>query len=100
MDKKRLQELAGIEQLNEAATLYVVKIAITAKDINDVINTLNRHEIEEGETPLTLKEVQSNPELLKYLFDGVDWKEATIGDPEEYWNADGWDEFKKYRKGK
>ena len=55
--------------------------------IEAVIKILNEYEIWDGEKELTVEDVTSSPNLLKYLSAGQD-------DPFEHWNAEGYSDWR------
>lgn len=77
--------------------VHVVQVEITETNLQDIIDILNKREIDDGEVPLTLQEVVKNKQLLEYIC-----KEAVndilgLYDPHELWNNGGWEDFKEFR---
>lgn len=79
-------------------TLFVCEVPVSEQMMQEVIDVLNEYEIypEDGDQPLTLEEVKNNPDLLKYLCSDPD--PFVTREVVEFWNADGWCDFKQYRK--
>jgi len=77
----------------------VVPVEVNNVQLQGIIDTLNRFEIDEneGETPLTIEEVEGNKELLTYLCKEAVEDGIALYDPVEFWNNDGWCDFKDYR---
>jgi len=81
---------------NEDLVVFSVVVHITRQDLLDFINTLNKWEIEDGEEPLTIEEVMSKPDLLKYLCDeGVAGN--AVFDSTDCWNGGFWGEWRQFR---
>ena len=83
----------------EDPVLMTVTIEIKQSDIQAIIDVLNEYEVyeEEGDEKLTLEELQEKPELLKYLVNELDFKDSLMSDLEEFWNGDGWSEWRTFR---
>ena len=73
---------------------------VSRQHLEEIIEFLNEQELddeEEQEEKLTVEEVLSKPELLRYLVVEELEDRDEMFDPFEYWNADGWCEFRDYR---
>jgi hypothetical protein len=77
--------------------LYTVQVGVNQDQLEQIIKCLNKYEIDEDETELTIEEVKSNPNLLKYLCEEAVVDGVALYDPFEFWNNDGWCDFKDYR---
>lgn len=79
--------------------MYKVTIEVTEGQMEDIIDCLNKYEVDEdeGEERLTLEEVKSKPNLLKYLAEEAVKDGVAPYDPMEFWNNDGWCDFRDYR---
>lgn len=85
-------------QANQPEVVYVVKTAITRAELQEVVDLLNKNELDEDDESqplLTIEEVLGNPELLSYLCESLVKQEYDI---EELWNDDGFCDFADYRK--
>ena len=80
--------------MSENDVVYRIEIQLTRNDLENLLEVLNRYEFDDN--PLTVEEVLSKPDLLKYICE-MDFKECTLIDPLEYWNNDGWCDVHNYR---
>ena len=82
---------------NEDLVVFTVLVHITRDQLANFINVLNRFELRDGEEPLTVDEVISKPNLLKYICDEAVEDGAAIVDPVQFWNEDGWCDWRQFR---
>jgi hypothetical protein len=82
---------------DESKVVFTVPVNITKKHLISFIEVLNQYEIDEAEEELTIEEVLSKPKLLEYLCIGAVEDGTAMYDPFEFWNNDGWCDFKDYR---
>jgi hypothetical protein len=75
--------------------VFVVPVNITKIQLVNIILVLNKFEFPED--PLTIEEVLSNPELLKYICTEAAEDGTALFDPFEFWNNDGWCDIFDYR---
>ncbi|MCK5016715.1 MAG: hypothetical protein KAS32_06525 [Candidatus Peribacteraceae bacterium] len=77
-------------------SVYSQTVTISKKQLESFIPELNR-DLDEGEKELTVSEVLSNKRLLTYICSSVIDDGTGIHDPFEFWNSDGWCEWKSFR---
>ena len=83
--------------MDKKAIVCTIAVNVNVGQLNDILDTLNKHEIDEGEEKLTLTEVVNNEKLLNYICREAVEDGTAMYDPFEFWNADGWCDFKDYR---
>lgn len=75
-----------------------VVVNVTEKQLLSFIEILNKYEIDDNdEERLTSEEVLSKPNLLEYLCKEAVNDGVALYDPFEFWNNDGWCDFRMYR---
>lgn len=79
--------------------VFTVQVEVTEKQLKSFISVLNENEVDEdeGEKELTFKEVTGNPKLLEYICTEAVKDGVGMYDPEEFWNSDGWCDWRDYR---
>lgn len=75
-----------------------IMVQVTDQHISEFIEQMNRDVYEdEGEQFLTVEEVVGNDRLLTYVCEQAVADGVALYDPLEFWNADGWCDWKDYR---
>ncbi len=83
--------------MSDQEVVFVVPVNVTRSQLVDnIIRILNRYELCEEE-PLTIEEILSKPELLKYLCTESVKDGIALYDPYEFWSNDGWCNVRDYR---
>lgn len=79
--------------------VFTKECHVNREQLQDIIDVLNRNEIDEDEDeqPLTIDEVIGNKALLEYICGEALDNTESLYDPVEFWNGDGWCDFKDYR---
>jgi len=84
--------------IDENTVIIVVPVEVTIKHILSFMEVLNDREIERPEEEfLTLDEILKNHKLMKYLATEAVNDGVAMFDPFEFWNNDGWCDFRDYR---
>jgi hypothetical protein len=81
---------------SKSKSIFSVTISYTENELEYILDILNEHELEENEKKLTVKEVVKNKKLLSYIF-SEDFVKFSGDDSDDYWNNDGWSEWRNYR---
>lgn len=82
--------------------IYTVQVPIFKDQLREVINVINKHDLDEDDEKLTLGGVLDNPPLLKYLCEALVELDNVGVDVFDIWNQDGfcdWKDFCEFKEG-
>ena len=81
---------------NEDQIIFTVQTHITKDQLIGWIKVINQY-MWKDEEPLTIEEVMSKPDLLKYICDEAVEDGVAVYDPLEFIRNDGWMDLEKFR---
>jgi len=76
--------------------VFTVQTPITYAQLLIWVNAINKG-MWKDEEPLTIEEVTSKPDLLKYICDEAVEDGRAVYDPDDFINDDGWMDLEKFR---
>lgn len=81
---------------NEDEVVFTVATHITRDQLLILIKAINKG-MWEDEEPLTIEEVLSKPDLLKYICEEAVIDGRALYDPDDFINDDGWIDLEQFR---
>lgn len=75
-----------------------VLVHVTIRHMMSFIKVINKYDMDCQEKPLTIEEVNTNPDLCEYICKEAVEDGTAMYDPTEFHCNDGWSDIRLYRK--